>query len=201
MPPKSGPSKGNPRGGVTDDPLVWIDCEMTGLNPDVEEIIEIYCVLTTGNMEFIDEEGFHAVIHWPESRMNQMDEWCTKTHAGSGLTAAVLESDLTPEAAAEGLYEYITKFIPERKKALLAGNSVYADRGFLRKEPYTKVIKHLHHRILDVSAIKEAARRWCSEDILANVPVKKAKHKARDDILESIEEAKYYRNAIFRRGE
>lgn len=174
---------------------------MTGLNVDTEEIIEIYCIITTGNMELLDEEGFHAVIHFPESRMNQMDDWCTKTHAGSGLTAAVLASTLTAQDAADGLYEYITKFVPERKKALLAGNSVYADRGFLRQEPYTKVIKHLHHRILDVSAIKEAARRWCSPEILANVPVKKAKHKARDDILESIEEAKYYRNVIFKREE
>ncbi|KAK3180344.1 Phosphatidylinositol 3,4,5-trisphosphate-dependent Rac exchanger 2 protein [Lecanicillium sp. MT-2017a] len=198
--PSDSKSKGNPRGGVTDDPLVWIDCEMTGLDPDAEVILEIYCILTTGNMELIDEEGYHAIIHCPAERLEQMDDWCTKTHAGSGLTAAVLASTTTPSDAADGLYNYITKFIPERKKALLAGNSVYADRGFLRQEPYTKVMKHLHHRILDVSAIKEAARRWCSAEILAGVPVKKAHHKARDDILESIEEAKYYRDAIFKQS-
>lgn len=174
--------------------------QMTGLDPDAEVILEIYCILTTGNMELIDEEGYHAIIHCPAERLEQMDDWCTKTHAGSGLTAAVLASTTTPSDAADGLYNYITKFIPERKKALLAGNSVYADRGFLRQEPYTKVMKHLHHRILDVSAIKEAARRWCSAEILAGVPVKKARHKARDDILESIEEAKYYRDAIFKQS-
>ena len=174
--------------------------QMTGLDPDEEIILEIYCILTTGSLELIDEEGYHAIIHCPAERLNQMDEWCTKTHAASGLTAAVLASTTTPSDAADGLYNYITKFIPERKKALLAGNSVYADRGFLRQEPYTKVMKHLHHRILDVSAVKEAARRWCSAEILAGVPVKKARHKARDDILESIEEAKYYRDAIFKQN-
>ncbi|KAH7023164.1 ribonuclease H-like domain-containing protein [Ilyonectria destructans] len=183
---------------ASDGPLVWIDCEMTGLNPDTEEIIEIYCIITTGNLEVLDEEGFHAIIHFPQSRLDQMDEWCTKTHANSGLTAAVLASTTTPAQAADALYEYITRFIPERKRGLLAGNSIHADRAFLRREPYTRVTKHLHHRLLDVSAIKEAALRWCAKRIINKVPSKKGSHKARDDILESIEEARYYREAIFR---
>lgn len=170
---------------------------MTGLNPDVEEIIEIYCIITTGNLEVLDEEGFHAIIHQPAERMAQMDAWCTKTHADSGLTAAVLASTTTPEQAADALYEYIVRFVPERKRALLAGNSVHCDRLFLRKQPYAKVVSHLHHRILDVSTIKEAARRWCTRRVVNRVPNKKGRHKARDDILESIEEARYYREAIF----
>ncbi|KFA66488.1 hypothetical protein S40285_00701 [Stachybotrys chlorohalonatus IBT 40285] len=182
---------------ATDDPLVWIDCEMTGLNPDTEEILEIYCILTTGNLELLDEEGFHAVVHWPKSRLDQMDEWCTKTHAGSGLTEAVLASTTTPEEAANGLYEYVTRFIPEQRKALLAGNSIHADRAFLRQGPYAKVTDHLHYRLLDVSSIKEAARRWGAAKIVKRVPNKKGTHKARDDILESIEEARYYRDKIF----
>lgn len=169
---------------------------MTGLNPDTEEILEIYCILTTGNLDIIDPEGFHAVIHWPASRLDQMDEWCTNTHGKSGLTAAVIASDTTPAQAAEGLYRYITKFIPKPRTALLAGNSVHADRAFLRQEPYDKVMEHLHYRILDVSSIKEAARRW-SPQLLSRAPAKKGSHKARDDILESIEEARYYREAIF----
>ncbi|KAK2591141.1 Phosphatidylinositol 3,4,5-trisphosphate-dependent Rac exchanger 2 protein [Conoideocrella luteorostrata] len=189
-----------PQSGATDDPLVWIDCEMTGLNPDTEEIIEIFCILTTGNLQILDQEGYHAVVHSPASRLNQMDEWCTRTHANSGLTAAVLASTTTPEQAADGLYKYITKFIPEKRKALLAGNSVHADRAFLRKEPYARVIEHLHHRILDVSAIKEAGMRWCPREVMYRRPVKKGRHLARDDILESIEEARYYRNAIFRQA-
>ncbi|KAH7170797.1 ribonuclease H-like domain-containing protein [Dactylonectria macrodidyma] len=183
---------------ASDDPLVWIDCEMTGLNPDSEEIIEIYCIITTGNLEVLDEDGFHAIIHFPESRLDQMDEWCTKTHADSGLTAAVLASTTTPQQAADALYEYITRFIPDRKRGLLAGNSVHCDRAFLRREPYTRVMRHLHHRILDVSTIKEAALRWCAKRVVNKAPNKKGLHKAKDDILESIAEARYYRDVIFR---
>ncbi|CAM1506686.1 Fc.00g063270.m01.CDS01 [Cosmosporella sp. VM-42] len=181
----------------TDDPLVWIDCEMTGLDPDTEEIMEIYCIITTGNLQILDEEGFHAIIHWPQSRLDQMDDWCTKTHAETGLTAAVLASTTTPEQAADALYEYVIRFIPEKRRGLLAGNSIHADRAFLRQQPYGKVTKHLHHRLLDVSTIKEAARRWSAKRIVNKVPTKKGTHKARDDILESIEEARYYREAIF----
>ena len=170
---------------------------MTGLDPDVEEILEIYCIVTTGDLEVLDHEGYHAVIHWPKSRMDQMGEWCVNTHAKTGLTAAVIDSTTSPQDAADGLYAYITKLVPQRRKALLAGNSVHADAAFLRKGPYAKVMSHLHHRILDVSALKEAARRWCGPHIVADVPMKKAKHKARDDILESIQEAKYYQETIF----
>lgn len=172
---------------------------MTGLNPDTEEILEIYCLVTTGNLELLDEEGFHAIVHWPKPRLDQMDDWCTATHGASGLTQAVLESTMTPQQAADGLYDYITRLIPEKRRGLLAGNSIHADRTFLRKEPYAKALDHLHYRLLDVTTIKEAARRWAAPRIVKKVPSKKGTHKARDDILESIEEAKYYRNAIFGR--
>lgn len=188
-----------PKVGVTDDPLVWIDCEMTGLNPDTEEIIEIYCLVTTGSLELLDEEGYHAIVHLPKSRLDQMDEWCTRTHGESGLTQAVLDSTTTPQQAADGLYDYITRLIPEKRKGLLAGNSIHADRTFLRKAPYDRALEHLHYRLLDVTTIKEAARRWAAPRIVKKVPNKKGRHKARDDILESIEEAKYYRDAIFAR--
>jgi oligoribonuclease len=170
---------------------------MTGLNPDTEEIIEIYCIITTGNLEILDEQGFHAVVHWPASRLDQMDEWCTKTHSASGLTQDVVESTTTPQQAADGLYDYITRLVPEPRRALLAGNSVHADRAFLRKQPYDRALDHLHYRLLDVTSIKEAARRWAAPRVVKRVPSKKGRHKARDDILESIEEARYYRDAIF----
>lgn len=170
---------------------------MTGLNPDTEEIIEIYCLVTTGSLELLDEDGYHAIVHWPKSRLDQMDEWCTSTHGASGLTQAVLDSTTTPQQAADGLYDYITKLVPEKRKGLLAGNSIHADRTFLRKEPYAKALDHLHYRLLDVTTIKEAARRWAVPRVVKKVPSKKGRHKARDDILESIEEAKYYRDAIF----
>ncbi|KAI1259758.1 ribonuclease H-like protein [Xylariaceae sp. FL1019] len=177
--------------------LVWIDCEMTGLDPDREEIIEIFCVITTGTLEVVDEEGWGTVVHQTKERMDEMDEWCTNTHAKSGLTAAVIASDVTPEQAAEALLAYVKKYVPDAKTALLAGNSVHADRAFLRKKPYEKVVKHLSHRLLDVSAIKEAARRWSPREVLDHVPMKRGLHQAKEDILESIEEARYYKEAIF----
>ncbi|KAF2973259.1 hypothetical protein GQX73_g443 [Xylaria multiplex] len=182
---------------ASDNPLVWIDCEMTGLDPDREEIIEIFCIITTGTLEVIDKKGWGTVVHQTKERMDMMDEWCTRTHAQSGLTASVIASKVTPEQAAEELLAYIKNYVPERKTALLAGNSVHADRAFLRKEPYKKVVQHLHHRIMDVSTIKEAARRWCPRDVLRNAPRKEGLHQAKEDILESIAEARYYKEVIF----
>jgi oligoribonuclease (3'-5' exoribonuclease) len=171
---------------------------MTGLDPDTDVIIEIFCIITNGNLDVLDEHGWGATIHQTKERMDLMDDWCTKTHKDSGLTTAVLASNTTPQQAADELFEYIKKHVPESKRALLAGNSVHADKAFLRKEPYRKVMNHLHHRILDVSTIKEAAIRWSSLDVLAGVPRKKGLHQAKEDILESIEEAKYYKKAIFK---
>jgi oligoribonuclease (3'-5' exoribonuclease) len=171
---------------------------MTGLDPDREEIIEIFCVITTGTLEIVDGAGWGTVIHQSKERMDQMDDWCTETHRNSGLTAAVIASKVTPEQAADELLAYIQKHVPERG-ALLAGNSVHADRAFLRKEPYKKVVDYLHHRILDVSSLKEAARRWCPKEIMHQAPLKKGLHQAKADILESIEEARYYKAVIFER--
>lgn len=174
------------------------DEQMTGLDPNADEILEIYCLVTNGNLELVGAEGFHAVVHWPASRLAQMDDWCRRTHGRSGLSAAVAASTTTPAQAADGLYDYIQRLVPERRKGLLAGNSVHADRAFLSKGVYAKVVDHLHYRLLDVSTIKEAARRWSRPGVLAGAPAKKCCHQAREDILESIEEARYYREAIFR---
>ena len=171
---------------------------MTGLDPDSDEIIEIFCIITTGALEVVDEAGWGAVVHQSRERMGMMDEWCTRTHAKSGLTAAVLASTTTAEQAAEGLLAYIRRHVPDRPgAALLAGNSVYADRAFLRKHPYRRVVDYLHHRILDVSSLKEAARRWCPPEVVARAPHKRGLHQAKEDILESIAEAKYYKDVIF----
>jgi oligoribonuclease (3'-5' exoribonuclease) len=170
---------------------------MTGLDPDTDVIIEIFCIITNGTLDVLDEHGWGAIIHQTKERMDLMDEWCTKTHNDSSLTAAVLASKTTPQQAADELLDYIKKYVPEPKRALLAGNSVHADKAFLRKEPYKKVMDHLHHRILDVSTIKEAAVRWSPPDVLMGVPKKRGLHQAKEDILESIEEAKYYKEAIF----
>ncbi|KAK4207319.1 oligoribonuclease [Rhypophila decipiens] len=176
--------------------FVWIDCEMTGLNTDTDVIIEIFCLVTDSQLNLLDETGWGTVVHQTKERMDAMDEWCTRVHGESGLTAAVIESTVTPDQAADGLLAYVTKWAPKARSALLAGNSVHADLAFLRKEPYKKVIDHLHYRILDVSSIKEATRSW-RPDLAAAAPSKKGLHKARDDILESIEEARYYKSAVF----
>ncbi|KAH6718983.1 ribonuclease H-like domain-containing protein [Leptodontidium sp. MPI-SDFR-AT-0119] len=178
-------------------PLVWIDCEMTGLDVDNDVIIEIFCIITNGNLDVIDEKGWGAVIHQSKETMDKMDEWCTRTHGENGLTAAVLASKTTPDQAATELVEYIKKIVPEPKRALLAGNSIHADKAFLRQEPYKKVIDHLHYRLFDVSTMKEALKRWGSLDTLLGVPKKKSAHTAKDDILESIAEARYYKEVIF----
>ena len=169
---------------------------MTGLDPDTEEIIEIFCLITNGELDLLDDAGWGVVVHQTKARMDLMDEWCTKTHGNSGLTQAVLESQVIPEQAADELLAYIQRHVPERGIALLAGNSVHADRAFLRQEPYKKVIDHLHYRLLDVSSLKEAAVRWCPR-IAKKAPSKKGLHKAKDDILESIREANYFKDKVF----
>lgn len=169
---------------------------MTGLDPDSDEIIEIFCLITNGDLDLAHDDGWGAVIHQSQERMDAMDEWCRRTHGNSGLTKAVVGSTMSAEEAAEELLGYIQKHITEPRVALLAGNSVHADRAFLSKGPYKKVLDYLHYRILDVSSIKEAAKRW-RPDVLAMAPAKKGLHEARQDILESIEEARYYKEAIF----
>lgn len=178
------------------EPLVWIDCEMTGLS-DTDTIMSIACFITDHNLNLLDEHGYEAVIRHTKEQMDAMGEWCTQHHGDSGLTQACLSSSTTAEQAAKELLRYIQKYAPNRKRALLAGNTVHADKAFLVKEPWTPVVRHLHHRILDVSAIKEAARRWAPEDVLKLSPQKAGKHEARADILESIEEARFYREVFF----
>ncbi|KAI7241930.1 ribonuclease H-like protein [Hortaea werneckii] len=178
-------------------PLVWIDCEMTGLDLSEDTIMSLACFITDAQLNLLDDTGYECVLQHTQEKLDAMGEWCQNHHGASGLTQACLNSTTTAETAATELLEYIQKFIPDRKQGLLAGNTVHADKAFLVQEPWRKVIRHLHHRILDVSAIKEAARRWAPEDALKQSPQKKGKHEAKADILESIEEARYYRRVFF----
>lgn len=181
----------------SNDPLVWIDCEMTGLDTSSDTIMSLCCFVTDAQLNLLDEQGYEATIQHTQSQLDAMGPWCQSHHAASGLSAACLASTTTADQAAAELLAYIKKYVPERKKALLAGNTVHADKGFLVKEPWREVVRWLHHRILDVSAIKEAARRWAGEDVLKKIPRKAGKHEARADILESIEEARYYQRVFF----
>ncbi|GBF60140.1 oligoribonuclease [Trichophyton mentagrophytes] len=188
------------------DPLVWIDCQltneagdmqMTGLDPASDRILQICCYITDAQLNLLEPEGFEAVVHQPQEVLDRMNAWCIDTHGRSGLTAAVLASPTTAEEAARELLAYIKQYVPTQRTALLAGNSVHADRAFLAQPPYVQVLDWLHYRILDVSSVKEAARRWASDEVLRDAPAKKGVHLAREDILESIEEMKYYRQKLF----
>ena len=179
------------------DPLVWIDCEMTGLDPSKDTIMSLACFITDYELNVADGKGYEAVIQHSQEQMDAMGDWCKDHHGASGLTQSCLESSTTAETAAHELLEYVQRHAPQRRRALLAGNTVHADKAFLVNEPWTKVMRHLHHRIMDVSAIKEAARRWAAEDVLKKSPQKAGKHEAKADILESIEEAKYYKQVFF----
>ncbi|KAL2891661.1 hypothetical protein HOO65_011019 [Ceratocystis lukuohia] len=148
----------------------------------------------------VDPIGFGAVVHVPTERLTEMDDWCTNTHTTTGLWSQVVGSTTTAEEAAAGLLEYIQKWVPEPNTALLAGNSVHADRAFLRKGPWAPVVEHLNYRIMDISTIKEAALRWSPPEVSQNAPQKVGLHRAKEDILDSIREAKYYKDVIFSRG-
>jgi len=173
-------------------PMVWIDLEMSGLDPDEHHILEAAVVITDADLEVI-AKGPNLIIHQPPPVLDAMDEWCTQHHGDSGLTAAVQASELSLSAAEDQLLAFVTTHCPAGA-APLCGNSVGQDRRFLvRYMP--KLEGHLHYRIVDVSSIKELARRWYPN---LSPPPKKETHRALDDILESIEELRFYRSSIFR---
>lgn len=178
-------------------PLVWIDCEMTGLDVDKDQILSIACFITDADLNLIDDKGYIAEANHSQHTLEAMGDWCTTTHKSSGLWDACLKSPISAEQAAQDCLAYVRRYAPERGKALLAGNTVHMDKSFLVKEPWRPIIGHLHHRLLDVSSIKEAMRRWSPDDIVKGSPAKQGLHDAKADILESIAEARYYREKIF----
>jgi len=177
-------------------PLVWIDCEMSGLERD-DVLLQVACYVTDSSLTPLDGDGFNVVVSRPAPLLAQMDPWCVRVHGATGLTARVLASTTTVGDAETQLLEYIRRLVPEKGVALLAGNSVHGDKEFLQRE-MPRVVDWLHYRIFDVSAIKEAARRWCSDDVLRAAPRKTGTHEARADIRESIQEARYWRDVLFR---
>ena len=170
---------------------------MTGLDRQHDQIMSICCFITDADLTLRDDQGFEAIIRHDRGTLDCMDDWCKATHGRTGLTEACLKSTTTAEDAAQALLAYIRRYVPQERKALLAGNSVHADKDFLSKSPYDAVLRHLHYRILDVSSIKEAALRWAPEEVLQRVPPKRNLHQAREDIQDSIDEAKFYRDACF----
>ncbi|KAK4338642.1 hypothetical protein RND71_043129 [Anisodus tanguticus] len=175
-------------------PLVWIDLEMTGLNIEVDRILEIACIITDGNLTK-SIEGPDLVIHQTKECMDNMGEWCQSHHATSGLTQKVLKSIITEEEAEKEVVEFVKTNI-RTYTPLLAGNSIYTDLLFLKK--YMPNLASLFsHVLVDVSSVKAVCLRWYPRDN-RKAPKKQNKHRAMDDIKESIAELKYYKDHIFK---
>jgi oligoribonuclease len=175
-------------------PLVWIDLEMTGLDPDRERIVEIAVIITDGQLERL-EEGPDLVLGADEAILDAMDPFVVQMHTASGLIPLIRSSTLTVEDAEQQVLDFVCRHVPEPRTAPLAGNSVHADRAFLRKY-MPRIEDYVHYRNVDVSTIKELARRW-HPAALERAPKKAGGHRALADIRESIEEMRYWRSAVF----
>ena len=173
--------------------LVWIDCEMTGLNPDTECLVEIAAVITDTELNVMDE-GIDLVIKPRAGTVEAMGDYVRKMHTDSGLIDE-FEDGLELEDAEAQVLEYIKKYIPTAKTTPLAGNTISTDRLFISKF-MPKLDDHLHYRNIDVSTIKELAKRWYPRAYF-QAPKKDGGHRALADILESIEELQYYRQSVF----
>ncbi len=175
------------------DRIVWIDCEMTGLDYKNDLLVEIACIITDADLNEIDE-GFQVVINAPAEKLESMDPVVVTMHTESGLLPEIANG-ISLEAAEEALFEYISARVPEASKSPLAGSSVHVDRIFLQRD-MPRVDSYLHYRIIDVSSIKELVRRWYPKMYFAS-PTKTGNHRALGDIKDSIVELRYYREVIF----
>lgn len=171
--------------------LVWIDLEMTGLEPDRHVIIEIATLVTDGDLNVL-AEGPNLAIARTEEELAKMDAWNTATHGGSGLVARIRASTVDVTEAERQTLAFIRRWVAKGMSPL-AGNSIAQDRRFLRRE-MPKLDAYLHYRSVDVSTLKELARRWYPA---VKPPEKKQAHRALDDILESVEELRWYRSRFF----
>src|SRR5512139_2638733 len=179
------------------DVLVWLDMEMTGLDPDRERIIEVATILTDGQLNEI-AIGPELVIHQADEILAAMDEWNKTHHGASGLIERVKTSTVTDAEAEEQTIAFINAHVSSKERPVLAGNSIHQDRRFIRR--YMPALeKRLHYRMVDVSTIKELARRWYPQ-VIARQPQKRDTHRALDDVRESIEELRFYRGQVFVAG-
>jgi oligoribonuclease len=178
-----------------DNPLVWIDLEMTGLDPERDVVVEIAVVVTDGQLHRV-VEGPDLVVHQPDEALAGMVDVVRDMHAKSGLTEAVRASELSLADAEKQVLAFVREHVPEAGAAPLAGNSIHADRAFIRRH-LPDLDAHLHYRNVDVSTIKELVARWYP-DVFDMRPSKAGDHRALADILESIAELRYYREHAFR---
>jgi len=175
------------------DRLVWIDCEMTGLDLGADALVEVAALVTDSELNVVGD-GIDLVISPPTEALEQMDPFVREMHTSSGLLEQ-LEGGVTLEEAERQVLEFLGQYCPEGTRPPLAGNSVGTDRAFLARD-MPALERFLHYRIVDVSSIKELARRWYPRAYY-NAPAKRGNHRALADIQESIEELRYYRAAIF----
>ncbi len=181
------PKKHEPR-------LVWIDMEMSGLDPKKEVILEIATIITDKKLNVL-EEGPDLVIYQADKYLDAMDEWNKKHHHKSGLTHAVKNSTVTLKQAEKLTLEFIKKYCPEPKKALLCGNSVHHDRRFIERY-MPKLHDYLHYRHIDVSTVKSLVMFWYPKN--KKTYQKRSTHRALDDIRESIIELQHYKKKYFK---
>lgn len=176
------------------DRLVWIDCEMTGLELGRDALIEVAVLVTDKELTILDD-GIDVVIHTADDILAQMLPIVRDMHASSGLTDAVRASTVTLGQAERLIVDYVKSLVPDARSAPLCGNSIATDRGFLSRD-MPELDAHLHYRMIDVSSIKELARRWYPRVYFAQ-PAKGLAHRALADIHESIRELAYYRKTVF----
>ena len=176
------------------DRLVWIDCEMTGLDLGSDLLIEVAALVTDSELNVLGD-GVDVVIGASAEELSRMPEVVRDMHASSGLTDEVLASSVTLREAEEQVLAYIREWVPEARKAPLCGNSIATDRGFLTRD-MAELDGWLHYRMVDVSSVKELARRWYPRAYF-NAPKKGGGHRALADIRESVDELRYYRQVLF----
>ena len=173
---------------------MWIDCEMTGLDLGSDLLIEVAALVTDSELNVLGD-GVDVVIGASAEQLERMPDVVREMHASSGLTDEVLASTVTLQQAQEQVLAYVREHVPERGKAPLCGNSIATDRGFLTRD-MPELDDWLHYRMVDVSSVKELARRWYPRAYF-NAPKKGGGHRALADILESVQELRYYRAAVF----
>ena len=176
------------------EPLVWIDCEMTGLDPQVDVLVEVAVVVTDSELTLLDD-GLDILIATEPAKLEGMEDVVREMHTASGLLEALATATTTVEEAEQQVLDYVQRWVPERRKAPLCGNSIATDRTFITRY-MPKLDDHLHYRMIDVSSIKELARRWYPRAYF-NAPAKNGGHRALADIVDSITELRYYRAAVF----
>ncbi|GAA4984275.1 oligoribonuclease [Kineococcus glutinatus] len=175
------------------DRIVWIDCEMTGLSLERDALVEVAALVTDADLNVLGP-GVEVVIAPPAESLEGMEPVVVQMHTASGLLAE-LPAGRTLAEAQEAVLDYVRTWVPDPRRAPLAGSSVHTDRAFLARD-MPELVDHLHYRIIDVSSLKELARRWFPR-VYFHTPKKHGGHRALADIRESIQELRYYREVLF----